>query len=53
MLEGEYGINGIAVSVPVTIGAGGAEQVHEWELTPAELSALHASAAFVRAAADG
>jgi malate dehydrogenase len=53
LLEGEYGISGIAVSVPVTIGPRGAEQVHEWELTPAELASLHASAEFVRAAADG
>ena len=32
VLDGEYGIEGVAVTVPVTIGRGGAEQIHEWEL---------------------
>ena len=53
MLGGEYGISGVAVTVPVTLGPGGAEQIHEWELAAGELEALHASAEFVRAAADG
>jgi malate dehydrogenase len=53
VLDGEYGIHGVAVSVPVTIGRTGVERIHEWELTAAELDALHASAAFVRAAVDG
>jgi malate dehydrogenase len=52
VLEGEYGIHGVAVSVPVTLGRSGAERIHEWKLAPAELTALHASAEFVRAAAD-
>ena len=52
VLDGEYGIDGVAVTVPVTLGRGGVEQIHEWELAPAELAALHASAEFVRAAAD-
>ena len=52
VLEGEYGIDGVAVSVPVTIGRGGATQIHEWELQPADLEALHASAAFVRSAVE-
>jgi malate dehydrogenase len=52
VLDGEYGIRGVAVSVPVTLGRGGVEEIHEWELTPAEREALHASAEFVRAAAD-
>lgn len=53
VLEGEYGVDGVAVTVPVTIGHGGAESIHEWELTPGELAALQASAEFVRAAVDG
>jgi malate/lactate dehydrogenase len=53
VLEGEYGIEGVAVTVPATIGRGGAAQVHEWDLSAAERAALHASAEFVRAAADG
>ena len=52
MLEGEYGIHGVAVAVPVTIGRGGVERIHEWELTAAERDALRASAEFVRAAVD-
>lgn len=52
VLDGEYGIEGVAVTVPVTIGRGGADQIHEWELGPNELGALRASAAFVRAAVD-
>jgi malate/lactate dehydrogenase len=50
VLEGEYGIEGVAVTVPVTLGAGGAEQIHVWELSPHDRDALHASADFVRAA---
>jgi len=52
VLDGEYGIEGVAVTVPVTIGRGGATQIHEWELGPDELGALRASAAFVRAAVE-
>jgi len=52
VLDGEYGIEGVAVTVPVTIGRGGAEQIHEWELAPRDLDALRASAEFVRAAAE-
>jgi malate/lactate dehydrogenase len=52
VLEGEYGIDGVAVTVPVTIGRAGAEHVHEWDLSAEELAALHASAELVRGAAD-
>ena len=48
VLDGEYGIEGVAVTVPVTIGRGRAGQIHEWELDPGELEALRASAEFVR-----
>lgn len=50
VLDGEYGIRGVAVTVPVTIGRGGAEEIHEWELEPRDLDALRASAELVRAA---
>jgi len=53
VLEGEYGIRDVAVAVPVTLGCGGAEQIHEWQLGADDLAALHASAEFVRAAAAG
>jgi malate dehydrogenase len=49
VLEGEYGIRGSAVGVPVTLGPGGAEQIHEWELQPDDLQRLQASAAIVAA----
>ncbi len=50
MLEGEYGVDGVALTVPVTIGRGGVRQIHEWELAPRELDALHAAAELVRTA---
>ena len=43
-LEGEYGINGLYVGVPVKLGAGGVEEVIEIELTEAEAAALKRSA---------
>ena len=47
-LEGEYGIKGIFVGVPVKLGARGIEQIIEIKLTPTEEAALHKSAASVR-----
>lgn len=52
LLEGEYGINGVFVSVPVKVGAGGMEQVVELELTPEELAQLGRSAEAVRELID-
>ena len=48
MLDGEYGISGLYVGVPVKLGAGGVEEVVEVELTEGEQSALRASADAVR-----
>jgi malate dehydrogenase len=42
-LEGEYGINGYYIGVPVVIGDGGIERVIEIELTDEENAALQAS----------
>jgi malate dehydrogenase len=53
MLTGEYGVDGVSLSVPVRLGGGGARRVEEWELSSAERDGLHASARFVRDAADG
>ena len=50
VLDGEYGIEGVALTVPVTIGRGGAEQIHEWELGAGDLAALRAAAELVRTA---
>jgi len=43
-LEGEFGINGLCVGVPVKLGAGGMEQVMEIKLTAEEQAALKGSA---------
>jgi malate dehydrogenase len=43
-LEGEYGIHGLFVGVPVKLGARGIEQVIEIKLTPEEQAALERSA---------
>jgi malate dehydrogenase len=47
-LEGEYGIHGLFVGVPVKLGARGIEQIIEVKLTPEENAALQKSAASVR-----
>ncbi len=47
-LEGEYGIHGLFVGVPVKLGAGGVEKIIEISLTEAESEALHRSAGAVR-----
>ncbi len=47
-LQGEYGIDGLCVGVPVKLGAGGMEQVIEIRLTPEEQAALQSSAASVK-----
>jgi malate/lactate dehydrogenase len=43
-LAGEYGIEGVSLGVPVTLGPGGVQAIHEWELTDDELAALHRAA---------
>ncbi len=47
-LEGEYGINGIFVGVPVLLGKNGVEKIIEVALTAEERAALHKSAASVQ-----
>jgi malate dehydrogenase len=47
-LEGEYGITGLYMGVPVKLGAGGVEEVVRLKLTPEEKKMLRASAAAVR-----
>ncbi|MCI0791786.1 MAG: malate dehydrogenase, partial [Chloroflexi bacterium] len=44
LLEGEYGINNLFVGVPVKLGAGGVEEVIEFDLNDDELAALRKSA---------
>src|SRR6516162_9569723 len=47
-LEGEYGIRGLFVGVPVKLGAKGAEEIVQINLTPEENAALQKSAASVK-----
>jgi malate dehydrogenase len=47
-LDGEYGIDGLYMGVPVKLGADGLEEVVQLELTEAEQKALHESADAVR-----
>jgi len=51
-LEGEYGIKGLFVGVPVKLGARGIEQIIEIKLTNEEKFALDKSAAVVRELVD-
>jgi len=47
-LDGEYGIHGLFVGVPVKLGARGIEQIIEIKLTPEEQAALERSANAVK-----
>jgi len=51
-LEGEYGIKGLFVGVPVKLGRKGIEQIIEIKLTPEEAAALNKSAAAVKELVD-
>lgn len=51
-LEGEYGINGLFVGVPVKLGANGIEKIYELSLTADERAELHKSAAAVQELVD-
>ena len=52
LLEGEYGIDGVYMGVPVILGAGGVEKVVELELTSDEKALLGNSADAVRELVD-
>jgi malate dehydrogenase len=51
-LEGEYGINGLFVGVPVRLGAGGVEKIYEVKLTTEEQAKLQKSADAVKELVD-
>ena len=51
-LEGEYGINGLFVGVPVKLGARGIEKIYELKLTAEEQTGLEKSAAAVKELVD-
>ena len=48
MMNGEYGLKGLYIGVPVIIGKGGVEKIVEIELTEAEKKALNDSAGRVK-----
>ena len=48
LLEGEYGLDGVFVGVPVRLGRGGVEEVIPLELGPDQQAALNSSAEHVR-----
>jgi malate dehydrogenase len=52
MLNGEYGVKGLYVGVPVVIGAGGVEKVVEIDLNKAEKAMFDKSVAAVRGLID-
>jgi malate dehydrogenase len=52
LLEGQYGINGFFMGVPVVIGAGGVEKVIELELSAAEKAELQKSFQSVKKTVD-
>jgi len=51
-LDGEYGIKGLYVGVPVKLGARGIEQIYEIKLTDSESAALRKSATAVQELVD-
>ena len=52
LLNGEYGIDGLYVGVPVVLGAGGVERVIEMALNDEEHAILERSAAAVKSVVD-
>lgn len=51
-LEGEYGVNGLYVGVPVKLGSNGVEKVYELKLSADEKAALQKSAGAVQELVD-
>ncbi|MBM7244431.1 malate dehydrogenase [Rhodococcus fascians] len=53
VLDGEYGVHGASLGVPVLLGRSGVRSIVEWDLSSSELAALRAGGDSVRAAAEG
>ena len=51
VLEGEYGVEGVALSVPVSLRDGEAS-IHEWQLSAEEQDAFQRAAKLVREATE-
>ncbi|MDQ3779908.1 MAG: malate dehydrogenase [Chloroflexota bacterium] len=52
LLQGEYGLNGLYVGVPVKLGAGGMQEILQLNLSDEEAKALRSSAAAVQELVD-
>jgi malate dehydrogenase len=52
LLEGEYGVKGYYMGVPVTIGSKGVEKIHHVELNPEEKAMFEKSFASVKKTVD-
>jgi malate dehydrogenase len=50
VLEGEYGVHGVSLSVPVSLGPQGVRHIERWDLPTDELDGLGEAAARVEAA---
>jgi len=48
MLDGEYGVSGVSLSVPVSLGPDGVAEIHEWELSAQESAGFRKAADYVR-----
>ena len=51
VLDGEYGLRGLSMSVPVKLGGGGIQEILEWDLAPDEREGLERTAKVLAAAA--
>lgn len=51
ILEGEYGLSGLSIGVPVVLGRRGVREIKEWQLPSDEQAAFARSAAAMEAAA--
>lgn len=51
VLDGEYGLSGLSIGVPVVLGRKGVREIREWSLLPDERAAFARSAAAMEAAA--
>ncbi len=52
VLRGEYGLQDVAVSVPVSLGPDGVRAIHEWPLSEQERTDLHAVAGQIATASS-
>jgi len=52
VLEGEDGVSGAALTVPVTLARGGVRALHEWDLSGEQRAAMGEAGEAVRAAVE-